>query len=120
MGVLSLLPALLDQPMARLLDELALAPELAAPLRGTAASGDRLAVLLDLVHVLEAGDWQGVRLITGAFEIPTAAVVQIYVEAVHWTDQLAAAKKPAPSACKHTTEALSSNSARQLAPVPVH
>ena len=75
--------------MAVVLDELALAPELAAPLRGTSASGDRLAGLLGLVRSWEAGDWEGVRTITSELGISPADVGQAYIDSVHWADCIA-------------------------------
>lgn len=86
MGVFSLLPALLDRPTGVLLDELALAPELAAPLRGTAAPNNRLAGLLRLVRAWEAGDWESVRAVAESCEIQIAAVGKAYIDAVHWAD----------------------------------
>lgn len=90
LGVFSLLPALLDRPMAQLLDELALAPELSAPLRGSAPPDDRLAEILRLARAWESGDWEAVRSITAALEISTVAVGQAYIEAVYWADSIAA------------------------------
>ncbi len=90
LGVFSLLPALLDRPMAQLLEELALAPELAAPLLGQANPGDRLAGLLSLVRAWEAGDWETVRLTASALDISAHTIGKIYVEAVCWADAIAA------------------------------
>jgi c-di-GMP-related signal transduction protein len=97
LGMFSLLPALLDRPMSTLLDELGLAPHLAAPLCGTAPPGDSLAGLLRLVRDWEAGNWEGVRKITDALAIPAAAVGQAYIDAVRWADQTAGAGGPAAS-----------------------
>ena len=84
-GFLSVLDALLDQPLPQLLDELPVAPEIKDALLGRPT-------LLGLVHNLviayERADWERVSELIGKVGLPEGEVPLLYAEAVAWADML--------------------------------
>ena len=84
-GFLSVLDALLDQPLPQLLDELPVAPEIKDALLGRPT-------LLGLVHNLviayEQADWERVSELIGKVGLPEGEVPLLYAESVAWANML--------------------------------
>lgn len=80
-GSLSLVDAMLDQPMAKVLDELPLADDVRLALQGDARP---LRPVLDFVEGYERGDWTACTAIGHDLGIPESTVLDQYREAVSW------------------------------------
>lgn len=85
MGLFSLLPALLDQDMASIVQSLRLPEEVAAGLLG----GDPAGVAwLGLAASFESADWAGVQSAMATLGLDPVPVAQAYAAAQEWTDAL--------------------------------
>ena len=80
-GSLSLVDAMLDQPMSEVLDELPLADDVRLALQGDASP---LRPVLDFVEGYERGDWTACTAIGHDLGIPESTVLDQYREAVSW------------------------------------
>ncbi len=82
-GLFSILDVLLDRPLAEILDELPIAPEIKDALLGRPT-------LLGLVHKLviayERADWEGVSDLAERVNLPEEELPTFYTEAVSWAD----------------------------------
>lgn len=85
LGMLSLLDALFGRPLAEILAELPIAPEVETALAG--ADGP-LGDVLRLARAFEAGRWDEVATIEGRIGLHAPGAAAIYREAVAWTDQI--------------------------------
>ncbi|HEX4008179.1 MAG TPA: HDOD domain-containing protein [Acidobacteriaceae bacterium] len=81
LGMLSLLDALLEMPMSRILKSLPLNCEMKGALMG---DGGPLAPPLDLICSLEACDWHACETIGATLGLTEPAVAAMYVEALRW------------------------------------
>ena len=81
LGALSLVDAMLDQPMSEVLAELPLPDDLAMALEGRSTI---LRPVLDLVLNYERGNWTACSEISTTLGVTEAAVFQRYREAVSW------------------------------------
>lgn len=81
LGMLSLLDALLETPMPRILRTLPLSSEMKAALLGDPSP---LGVALDLVRALESCDWQRCENLRLSLNLSESAISAMYVEALSW------------------------------------
>lgn len=79
-GMFSLLPAMLDKPMADILKELALSSEVKEALLGNAAGP--LLQTLRLVTAYERGEWEPVVTLAKALTVPLAELPWLYEAAL--------------------------------------
>jgi len=84
-GFLSVLDALLDQPLPQLLDELPIAPEIKDALSGRPTL---LGFVYNLVIAYERADWEKVSELIGKVGLSEGEVTLLYAEAVAWADTL--------------------------------
>lgn len=95
-GMFSLLDAMVDEPIAELLSQVAVpAPVAAAILRGEG----RIGRVLDLVRAYEEADWVRVQAVADALVIPTDRMRAWYLESLAWSAEEGAppASTTAPS-----------------------
>jgi c-di-GMP-related signal transduction protein len=85
MGLLSLMDAILEMPMASLLESIALSQETKAVLLGEA---NRLRPLYLLVLALESGDWQNASALTKQLQLSEKGVAEKYWQAMQWARQV--------------------------------
>ena len=81
LGVLSLLDAMLDQPMSKILEELPLAADLKRPVRGELSP---LYPVLAFVERYERGEWASCSDLGRTLKIAESQVFDRYTEAVAW------------------------------------
>ncbi|MBO8167901.1 MAG: HDOD domain-containing protein [Thermoanaerobacteraceae bacterium] len=84
-GLFSLIDAILDRPLEVILEKLCLPKKAKEALLGE--SNDFRAVL-DLVIAYEKGSWEQVSLLAGKLGINECEILDCYLEAVTWTEQL--------------------------------
>jgi EAL and modified HD-GYP domain-containing signal transduction protein len=84
-GLFSLLPAMLDQPMEQILEFLRLPAEVNAALLSREGG---CAVWLTLAVAFEHADWAGVQAAITALGLEPLVVATAYAQAVEWTDTL--------------------------------
>jgi c-di-GMP-related signal transduction protein len=94
LGLLSLLDAMLDQPIAEVLEGLPLAADLKDALRGEA---NRPGLALGLVIALERGEWQALPPILQRLGISEDGLPGFYLEAIRFPNQLWRSEEPAAS-----------------------
>ena len=80
-GLFSTLDALMDKPLASLVSNLPLSPELQAALLHK--EGDVGHALQDVLNY-EQGDWQAIS----ASAIPAEVLARVYLDAIHWAKEL--------------------------------
>jgi EAL and modified HD-GYP domain-containing signal transduction protein len=84
LGMLSLLDALLETPMPRILKTLPLSSEMKAALMGDASP---LSAALELVRSLECCDWQRCESLRHPLGLSESAVSAMYVDSLSWVAQ---------------------------------
>lgn len=84
MGIFSLLDALLDMPMHRVMELVHLDERIAAALLGEVSA---LAPWLSLVRTIENGDWDAMGHLAVNLDLPTGSVSTAYADAYSWTDE---------------------------------
>jgi c-di-GMP-related signal transduction protein len=84
LGMLSLLDALLETPMPRILKSLPISCEMKAALMG---EGGPLGSALDLICSLEACDWHACESIGDHLRMTEGVVAGMYVDALRWASQ---------------------------------
>jgi c-di-GMP-related signal transduction protein len=87
-GLFSQLDALLDRPLELALAEVNLAGTITSALLGTAAAGDKLAAVYNLVRRYESGDFDTMERDARQLGIAGVQVSQAYFEASHWANQV--------------------------------
>jgi c-di-GMP-related signal transduction protein len=85
MGLLSLMDAILEMPMASLLESIALGQETKAVLLGEA---NHLRPLYLLVLALESADWQNASALTKQLHLSEKGVAEKYWQAMQWARQV--------------------------------
>lgn len=85
LGLFSLLPAMLDQPMQTILEALRLPDEVRGALLGQC---DACANWLKLAVAFERADWAGVQAAIDALGLAPLGVATAYARATEWTDAL--------------------------------
>ncbi len=88
LGLFSLLPAMLDMPMADIAPKLALADDLQAALCGEPGP---FAPWLALAKAIEDTRWDDMGELASALGLPTGSVSQAYNESFQWADRLVSA-----------------------------
>lgn len=83
-GMLSLMDAILDEPMSTVLNKLPLAKDIKDALLGEAGP---LTEYLKLAQCYERADWHQSGLIAGQLKIDTAELPDKYHAAVHWANE---------------------------------
>ncbi len=84
-GMLSLVDAMLDRPLADILDELALDEEIRSALL-LEGEKDALRLVYECVLRYERGEWLELSRSAGALGIEEAALPKLYLKAVEWAD----------------------------------
>ncbi|MBI3473089.1 MAG: EAL domain-containing protein [Candidatus Solibacter usitatus] len=87
-GMFSLLDAMLDRPMADLLDELGVAAAVRDVLLGSAPAGDRAAMILGLARAYENAQWASVASTAAALGLPQEILPSLYAQSTHWAAQI--------------------------------
>jgi EAL and modified HD-GYP domain-containing signal transduction protein len=82
-GLLSLLPALLDQPFEAALAHMNLPQEMMDVLRGEVCGQSRPGQIYRLVRAYESGDWPEVDWLSGVLGLEAAQVTGAYLQALH-------------------------------------
>jgi EAL and modified HD-GYP domain-containing signal transduction protein len=85
LGILSLLPAILDLSLESFVELLTISTDLRAALIGTS---NPLRTGFDLVLAYEAADWNRCEEIRSKWQIPASFLSDSYLEAIHWARQL--------------------------------
>ena len=83
-GALSLVDAMLDQPMSSVLAELPLSDDVRLALQGQRSP---LRPVLEFVESYERGDWESCSELSGAQGFAEANILEQYNEAVSWATQ---------------------------------
>jgi len=84
LGMLSLLDALLETPMSRLLKSLPLSCEMKAALMGEPCP---LTPALDLIHALESCDWRRCEALRASVGLDESKIAAMYIDALRWATQ---------------------------------
>ncbi|MCD6292436.1 MAG: HDOD domain-containing protein [Deltaproteobacteria bacterium] len=85
-GMFSLLDAILDQPMNKIIDKIPLSPNLVTALVNKKGL---LAGFLILIIAYEQGRWTTVKKLAEKLMIPETVIPPIYLEACRWSNQVA-------------------------------
>lgn len=85
MGLFSLLPAMLDVPMDKVVDQLPLSPQVREALLGHESA---CSAWLDLARGFERGDWDMVDRALERLGLSPVDAAMAYAQAVDWTDAL--------------------------------
>jgi EAL and modified HD-GYP domain-containing signal transduction protein len=83
LGMFSLIDAVIDQPMEKILAELPLSGKIKAAL--ISAKG-RLAGYIELVRSYESGRWDRVARLADALVLDSAHIPGLYLDACKWSD----------------------------------
>ena len=81
LGLFSLIDAMLDYPMEKIMAGLPLTKELK---RVLCQEAGRLADVLALVEAYEKGDWEGFDRLTAAIGIDPETLPRCYLDAIEW------------------------------------
>ena len=90
LGMFSLLDAILQRPLAAVLEDLNISQRICDVLLGTASVGDQFFTILRLVKAYEIGDWEAVEACAKAVSVPVPAVNSSYLETLSWVEEIAA------------------------------
>lgn len=85
LGMLSLVDAMVDRPLADVVNQLPLNEEVKDALVGDGATS--LAMILDLVIAYERCDWPAITQVSERIKLPPERTAGHYVEAIEWADQ---------------------------------
>ncbi len=84
-GLLSVMDAVMDEPLEKLLDSMAVSPKIS---RGLLRREPPFGPVLDLVVAQERGDWSRVEALTDSLGAPRERVQEAYVRASSWAATL--------------------------------
>jgi len=82
----SLLGAILQRPLERILDELNIGQDIRNALLGIKGEADSLSLVLRIVKSWEVGDWQGVESAAEVIGLPADDLSTCYLESVAWVE----------------------------------
>ncbi len=85
MGMFSLIDALVDRPLADVLEEVSVSDEVRNALLGKPS---QLNSIYNLVLAYERGEWEQVLTISSEFSIDRSRILECYTQAVEWADQI--------------------------------
>jgi EAL and modified HD-GYP domain-containing signal transduction protein len=85
LGLFSLIDAILDQPMEKIMKDLPLSDSIVDAL--VYNKGD-LVIYLDLIKTLEKGDWKELDNMTRKMNLDTTHLPSLYKEALEWADAI--------------------------------
>lgn len=88
LGMFSLIEAMLDRPMAEILEGIHLADEVRATLLSSHSAPQRMSKLLGLAAALERAEFPKVESLAGESRLDLTAVRGVYVDAVEWAGKL--------------------------------
>jgi len=88
MGLLSLMDAVLEIPMAEVLDKVPVDREIKAVLLGAASS---LRPIYQLMLARESGEWEGATQITRRLQLSESEVAEAYWRAMQWASEVTGA-----------------------------
>jgi c-di-GMP-related signal transduction protein len=108
LGMFSLLDAILQRPLAGILDDLNISRSIRDALLGATPERDPLSLLLAIVKSYEVGDWQKVASAARTIGLSADTLSACYLDALSWVDRVSSLdeqKQPAarPSAPPHIT-----------------
>jgi c-di-GMP-related signal transduction protein len=98
LGMFSLLDAILQRPLAGILDDLNISRSIRDALLGATPEGDPLSLLLAIVKSYEAGDWQKVASAAQTIGLSADILNACYLDSLSWVDSFSSAdgkKEPA-------------------------
>jgi EAL and modified HD-GYP domain-containing signal transduction protein len=87
MGLFSLLDALIDRPLEEILEEVALAPSIAAALLEIAPEADLLTTIYQLALHYEIADWEAVDNCAHRAGLEPPSIRNAYCEAIRWAEK---------------------------------
>lgn len=85
LGMLSLMDAILQVPMAQIVQSLPLDAEMKDALLG---DGSTMSMALDFIRCYEAGDWDACEKIRRALGLSESHASVIYIESVRWSEKI--------------------------------
>jgi EAL and modified HD-GYP domain-containing signal transduction protein len=88
LGMFSLLDALIDQPLDEALRSVDLGDEITEALLGIGHDEAFLTRLYRLVGYYEQGNWDQVKQLSQAWDIPLASIGKAYIESTVWAEQV--------------------------------
>jgi EAL and modified HD-GYP domain-containing signal transduction protein len=88
LGMFSLLHAILQRPLAGVLDDLNIGLNIRNALLGTAGEGDTLSLLLQIVKSYEIGNWHEVAEASRLVGLSADALGTCYLESLSWVDSV--------------------------------
>ena len=88
LGMFSLIDAVIDQPMARAMEELPLSPTIK---RALVEGKGRMAGYVALVQAYETGQWANVARLAEALRVDSVVLPALYLQACQWSDAAASA-----------------------------
>lgn len=88
MGMFSLLDAVLDMPIASILEDVHLPKDVRETLLGQAPDASSLKGILELARAYERPDWTAIEAIANSLGVPVSIVPQAYLESVELADQI--------------------------------
>ncbi len=88
MGLFSLLDAVLDTPIERILEDFHLAGDVRAALANDGAGASPLRTALDLARAYEKADWQAVEALQASLHLPFRVASDAYLDAVSMAESL--------------------------------
>jgi EAL and modified HD-GYP domain-containing signal transduction protein len=83
LGMFSLIDAVIDQPMEKILDQLPLSNQIK---RALVDAKGRLAGYIELVRLYETGQWDKVARLSQALNLDAKTVPALYLQACKWSD----------------------------------
>jgi len=117
LGMFSLLDAILQRPLAGILNDLNISRNIRDALLGTMPESDPLSLLLTIVKAYEAGDWQKVGSVAQTIGLSADALSACYLESLSWVDSVfafdeqkgpaARQSKPSPASLRQPRPELS-------------
>ena len=84
-GLLSLLPVVLGQPLEDLLGKLAVSPQVREALQGAQTPLGRI---YRLVQAYEIGDWEAVSQLCQALGLDETSIIDVYLQSVGWATEI--------------------------------
>jgi c-di-GMP-related signal transduction protein len=86
LGMFSLLDAILQRPLAGILDDLNISENIRDALLGATPEGDPLSLLLTIVKSYESGDWQRVESVAQTVGLSADILSACYLDSLAWVD----------------------------------
>jgi c-di-GMP-related signal transduction protein len=88
LGMFSLLDAILQRPLAGILDDLNISRKIRDALLGETSAGDPLSLLMTIVKSYETGDWQTVDSAAQAIGLSAEVLSACYLDCLSWVESV--------------------------------